>query len=216
MDASHEERLVRRIEAFSDLVIGFSLALLGLTLVIPPRAIQLIIEPVWLLSYLWTFGTITLMWFNHQRLFATYFYPNGISIVLNFTLLASLGLVVYFVQVFLHAQTEPDHAVGLLLYFAAFSVTMLCMGSLYALGTRQRWHTFDGRQRYDGVSRATRSLAVGTSLMIGVIATPFAFVELQMRSTVTLAYAVIAGMVIARVALRFYKARIIGSARAVA
>jgi len=45
MHEEREARLVHRIESFSDLVIGFSLALLGLTLVIPAHATELLAHP---------------------------------------------------------------------------------------------------------------------------------------------------------------------------
>lgn len=215
----HEERelrLVHRIEAFSDLVMGFSLALLALSLVIPAHAISLLLDPVWLVSYAWTFATICSLWFNHQRLFLTYFVPTRFAVILNFLLLGCLVLTVYFVQVFLHVGGGPDRALALLLYFAAFAVTMMCMGSLYAFGTRTRWGELDGEERYEGVSRAARLLAVGVSILLGTLATPVLFVEINMRATATIAYAAIAGVLIARLALRYYKPRIIGSAHAAA
>ena len=81
------ERLTRRIESFSDLVIGFSLALLALTLTIPPHIIELATNPWWLVAYIWTFAVIAGIWYNHQRLFTHFFWPETLTIVLNFALL---------------------------------------------------------------------------------------------------------------------------------
>src|ERR1700759_2132684 len=105
-----DERLVRRIEAFSDLVMGFSLALLGLTLVIPEHAMTLFIHPFWLVSYFCTFAVIAVLWFNHQRLFSMFFIPEAFCIVLNFLLLSMIGLMVYFVQVFGRIHGDADQA----------------------------------------------------------------------------------------------------------
>ncbi|HET9030699.1 MAG TPA: TMEM175 family protein, partial [Candidatus Aquilonibacter sp.] len=157
-----EQRLVHRIEAFSDLVMGFSLALLSLSLVIPAHAIELLLNPIWLVSYLWTFAWIASTWFGHQRLFSLYFVPTMPAIVINFVLLASLALGVYFVQVFLHAGSDPDRVIAMLLYFSALSVTLLSLGTLYALGTKSRWNVLDGDERFFGTKRAIRLLIMGT------------------------------------------------------
>lgn len=42
-----------RVESFSDMIMGFSVALLGLTLVIPAHTIALFREPAWILVYCW-------------------------------------------------------------------------------------------------------------------------------------------------------------------
>ncbi|HEX8805420.1 MAG TPA: TMEM175 family protein, partial [Candidatus Aquilonibacter sp.] len=100
------ERLTRRIESFSDLVIGFSLALLALTLSIPPHIVDLVRNPWWLIAYFWTFGVIARTWYTHQRLFTRLFWPDPLSVFLNFVLLAMVGLLVFFVQVFVHYRDE--------------------------------------------------------------------------------------------------------------
>jgi uncharacterized membrane protein len=93
-------------------VIGFSLALLALTLGIPPHIVDLLTNPWWLIAYFWTFFLIAGLWFNHQRLFTTYFWPEPVAVVLNFVLLSMTGLLVYFVQVFVHYHDSFDRALG--------------------------------------------------------------------------------------------------------
>lgn len=212
---THEERgarLTHRIEAFSDLVIGFSLALLGLTLVIPEHAVALLLNLTWLVAYFWTFGIIVLMWLSHHRLFGGFFVPTPLCTGLNFVFLSMLGLIVYFVQVFVHAHTDYDHAIALLMYFTAFSVAFVTLGTLFAIGVKTRWHELEGKERFAGLARSVRFLTVGTAMLIGIGATPFVFVELHMRSTATLAVAAAVGAVIARLSLRMMKPRILAGA----
>ena len=215
----HEERslrLVHRIEAFSDLVMGFSLALLALTLVIPLHAMALVVHPYWLVSYFWTFALIAFLWMRHQLLFSAYFVATRFCIVTNFVFLSMLGLIVYFVQVFGHVRGEFDQAVALVAYIAAFAVALMCLGIMYALGTRQRWEYLTPDERFTGVANATRSLLVGASLVAGCIATPLIFLELRLSSTITLVLAGTVGILVSRILLYYQKPRIIGTTHAAA
>ncbi len=163
-----QERLIRRLESFSDLVIGFSLALLSLTLAVPSHLIDLFRNPWWLIAYIWTFGVIASIWYTHQRLFSYYFTVRPYTILLNFALLASLGLIVYFVQVFAHVQGEPDKVWAFLIYFFVQGLAFTIMGILYMHGVRARWSRLDGELRYEGVRHAARMLAGGIGVLIGV------------------------------------------------
>lgn len=127
---AHDERYVHRIEAFSDIVIGFSLAQLGATLVIPPHAQNLVDNPGWLTGFLWTFGLVCLMWWNHHRLFRT-FKPTPISLVLNFVLLATIVLLVYFAQIFARVNALHDALVAGRLYFGALSLAAIVSALLF-------------------------------------------------------------------------------------
>jgi len=162
------ERLTRRIESFSDLVIGFSLALVALTLQIPAHIVDLVHNPWWLIAYFWTFTVIASIWFNHQRLFTHYFWPDALAIGLNFALLSMVGLLVYFVQVFVHLHTEFDRIWAFLAYFTAFGMSLVFMGVLYLHGTRRRWAALDAQDRYIGARMAVRALLLGGLMLIGV------------------------------------------------
>jgi uncharacterized membrane protein len=127
------ERFVHRLEAFSDVVIGFSLAQLGATLIVPPHATALTANPGWLLAFLWTFALVCLMWWSHNRIFRTSFVPTPLAIVLNFVLLATIVLLVYFAQVFARATTMNDLIVAARLYFGMLAINYLITACLYAI-----------------------------------------------------------------------------------
>jgi uncharacterized membrane protein len=203
----HQERLVHRLESFSDLVIGFSLALLGLTLAIPNHFIDLVNHPLWLIAYLWTFSVIASIWYTHQRLFSHYFTVRPYTIFLNFLLLASLGLIVYFVQVFVHVQDEPDRIWAFLVYFFMQSLAFIVMGVLYAHGVRARWDVLDAELRYQGVRNAVRMLMTGGAVLIGVIVTALRHPQ-SLDDAVIVALISLAGALGSRVVMRVLKPRI--------
>uniref|UniRef100_E6Q353 Uncharacterized protein n=1 Tax=mine drainage metagenome TaxID=410659 RepID=E6Q353_9ZZZZ len=103
-----DEHLVHRLEAFCDIVVGFSHAELTFGLLIPGHAIALVTNLNWLMYYLLTFAIVALMWWSHYRLFKTIFYPDTVNILLNYAWLASVGLLVFFMQVTAHAVTPSD------------------------------------------------------------------------------------------------------------
>ncbi|MBV8637489.1 MAG: DUF1211 domain-containing protein [Candidatus Eremiobacteraeota bacterium] len=213
----HEERsqrLVRRIEAFSDLVMGFSVGLLGLTLVVPTHAAVLLLHPLWLVSYFVTFGLIAFLWMRHQRLFSMYFIPLPACVVANFVFLSMLGLFVYFVQVFAHVRGEFDQAIAVIGYAGSYAVAMLALGFMYAVGTRERWKQLAPQDRFIGFSNASRALIVGTVLLLACIVSPLVFFEFKLIATYTVATAVIVGALVSRVWVNYQRPRIIGAAHA--
>lgn len=213
---THDERsekLVRRIEGFSDLVIGFSLALLGLTLKIPPNITDLVNDPWWLIAYAWTFAVIAALWFQHQRLFSHFFSPHPLTIVLNFLALATIGLIVYFVQVFVHYHTSFEKVWAAFAYFAALGTTLLSFGILYLHGTRIRWNALDPDLRYLGIRHALRGIISGMCMFAGVGIS----VMRQPKSLDDLLPLVVlaaTGLLVARIATRLVKPGILGGEHA--
>ncbi|MGB6984703.1 MAG: TMEM175 family protein [Candidatus Aquilonibacter sp.] len=206
-----QERLIRRLESFSDLVIGFSLALLGLTLAIPNHLIDLYRNPWWLIAYVWTFGVIASIWYTHQRLFSYYFTVRPYTILLNFALLASLGLIVYFVQVFVHVQGEPDKVWAFLIYFFVQGLAFTIMGVLYTHGVRARWARLDVELRYEGVRHAARMLAGGIGVLIGVTIAALRHPQ-SMDDAFYVAIISLLGLLGARIVTRALKPRIMSAA----
>jgi uncharacterized membrane protein len=138
-----DEQFVHRLESFSDIVIGFSLAELSLSLVVPGRVIDLVQNPIWLIAYGWTFAMICVTWGSLTRIFRNYFTGSKLQIFLNYLLLASVGLFVYFVQVFIHALQVHDaqgFVLSYQLYFVAYGVSVAVQAAMCGLGYRARRH----------------------------------------------------------------------------
>lgn len=130
------ERDVRRTESFSDVVIGFSLAQIGVALVVPTHAAELVAHAYWFYAFLWTFALVCLMWWNHHRLFRTVFVPTVPAIVLNFVLLATIVLLTYFANLLNRPGTWDDIVVATRLYYGALSANFLVWAALVAICLR--------------------------------------------------------------------------------
>jgi uncharacterized membrane protein len=104
------ERLIHRLEAFSDIVIGFSLAMLAMSLTIPVNGARgLLQQPEPLVAFIITFALVCGMWWAHHRLFVHWFVPIAPMVVLNFLTLAGVSFAVYSVQLMLHKDTLDAH-----------------------------------------------------------------------------------------------------------
>jgi uncharacterized membrane protein len=144
MQAPHE-RFVHRLEAFSDIVIGFSLAQLGTTLIVPRHAAAIVDNPGWLWVFGLTFALVCLMWWSHNRIFRLAFAATPITVILNFILLATIVLLVYLAQVFarLNAGSTPhDAMVAARCYFGLLAAnylitTLLVLANIRALGSSE-------------------------------------------------------------------------------
>ena len=139
-----EERFIHRLEAFSDIVIGFSLAQLGVSLTIPAHGYELIQHPAWFGSFVFAFAVVCSMWFFHHRLFARFFVPRFWPVVLNFVWLALIVLLVFTAEMYVHL---PDDVVVMRLYFACYALAYLILGFQSVLGVRYLGAALDAETR---------------------------------------------------------------------
>ena len=141
-----EERVIHRLESFSDIVIGFSLAQLALSMAIPKAgAAEFSSHPDPLIAFVLTFGLVCAVWWSHHKLFTHYFVPVPAMIVCNFMTLAFVGLSVYGVQLMLRPHHGPAD-------FAFFESAWACVFFLLSL---QYWYGWTMRKQLipDDVAR---------------------------------------------------------------
>ena len=132
-----EERIVHRLEAFSDIVFGFSLAQLTYSLVLPNDPLDLFRKSaLTLVAFAASFGIVAGMWWSHHRLFAHFFVPTRINIVLNFVSLGGILFMVYALQVWLHATVNRN--IGFAMYAAALALVTAADGVLMYRGVLLR------------------------------------------------------------------------------
>lgn len=168
-----DERLIHRLEAFSDIVIGFSMALLALDL--PSSVTDVGAVVPWLVAFLVSFGFVALLWWLHNRLFAYYFTATPLTIGLNFAALAGVALFIFSTTALAHSILGPGSHVRTMVPFFAlwmglYGAVLLLLGSLYALGLRARWTELTYPIKRWGVARALNSGAGGLALLaIGTI-----------------------------------------------
>lgn len=123
---------VHRLEAFSDIVIGFSLAQLGTSLAFTPG---MSLETTGVLSFLFAFGIICSLWFFHHRLFEYFFIPKTIPILLNFAWLAMVVLLVFVARAIPEHYSERGEDIT---YFALYMPAYGILALQAVIGLRER------------------------------------------------------------------------------
>jgi uncharacterized membrane protein len=168
------ERFTHRLEAFSDLVFGFSLSLLATRLDIPTDASQIFVPTRWS-TFIITFGIICMIWLAHYRIFRHHFVPAIADVVINFVFLLGIAVLPYAVQIFLRFPGGRD---AIILYFGDVALVFLGLATLRWRALRQRRGDPDpdlrlrdwrGTVRQFSVSLVVVACLIG--MVVGVITT---------------------------------------------
>jgi uncharacterized membrane protein len=133
MKDESDKHFVRRLEAFSDIVIGFSLAQLGASLVFPKSGAELIEDTNWFWGFIICFAVICSMWYFHHRLFSQYFVPKTLPVVLNFFWLAVVVLLIFLTEAELRLSGD---IIATRLHFVAYTLAYAILGVQYVLSLR--------------------------------------------------------------------------------
>lgn len=210
-----DQRLIRRLESFSDIIIGFSLAQLALSLAIPKDgALGLLHDPGPLVAFVITFTLVCGMWWGHHRLFTHYFVPIAPMIVLNFVTLAGVSFSVYSVQLMFHMGTPatPGHAAILGHTSLDFAFYEGSLGVVYVLLAIQYFYGWTVRRALLPPKVAIHGLRA--ALMLGGIGIAFAFMAiltvrygLHVLGIQYIGFIVLAYAVFLRLLFRYLEAR---------
>jgi len=119
------ERFTHRLEAFSDLVFGFSLSLLATRLDIPATASEVFDKTRWG-TFIVTFGIICVIWLAHYRIFRHRFVAHTPDVVVNFVFLFGIAVLPYAVQTFLRFGSGD----ATILYFGDFGLVFTALATL--------------------------------------------------------------------------------------
>lgn len=128
------ERFTHRLEAFSDLVFGFSLSLLATRLDIPAEPSRIFDAARWG-TFIITFGIICVLWLAHYKIFRRHFVPQIPDVVINFIFLLGIAVLPYAVQIYLRFTADPD---SLTLYFGDFALVFGALATLRCRALLQR------------------------------------------------------------------------------
>jgi uncharacterized membrane protein len=129
------ERFTQRLEAFSDLVFGFSLSLLATRLEIPADVSEVFNATRWG-TFIITFGMICAIWLAHYRIFRHRFVARTPDVIVNFIFLLGIAVLPNAVQTFLRFAPGRD---AITLYFGDFGLIFAALATLRwrALGQRR-------------------------------------------------------------------------------
>jgi uncharacterized membrane protein len=120
------ERFTHRLEAFSDLVFGFSLSLLATRLDIPADASQIFEATRWS-TFIITFAIICVLWLAHYKIFRHHFVPQIPDVIINFIFLLGIAVLPYALLTFLRFTGNRD---SLTLYFGDFALVFGALATL--------------------------------------------------------------------------------------
>ena len=150
---------------------GFSLAQMSLSFIIPSHAADVYTHSAAPLGFIVTFMIVAATWYSHHWLFERLFVPTSVTIVVNFATLASLIWLVYQFQVYLHfAPSTHESQVAMLSYFLTFAVTWLLLGILYGTCLWLRWNALPDADRRSGLFKTGRITTFGLATAAGTVA----------------------------------------------
>ncbi len=153
-EASAEQHTIHRIEAFSDIVIGFCLAQLGLNLTMPKNGAELTVILANTAFFAIAFYFIVVLWWFHHRIFSTFFVTSKLTRITNCTMLGGLVLNQYFLQALVHVfavDQNPDVLVRL--YCFSFAFVYLLLGVMLFVGLLARRATLPIKELHWGIQR---------------------------------------------------------------
>jgi uncharacterized membrane protein len=150
-----DRHFVERMEAFGDVVVGFSLSLLALQLVTPDSDADVFGNPLRYVLFFATFAIIAAFWMRFTRIMTIGFAPRPLDTVMLFTYLAFVALLPYSLQTLIRVGHGHLFA-SLALYLSVIlGVTTTSLG-LNIRGARNAWSVLDTVQR----SKLWRSIII--------------------------------------------------------
>ncbi len=176
---SGDERLTSRLEAFGDLVFGFSLSLIALRLDVPSR-VEEIFEPARWLTVIITFALICRFWLEHYRIFRHRLIVRTPDLVVNFAFLFAIAILPYAVQTFLRFQLQ---LLSFSLYLGDVVLILTTLSILRTRGLIQRRGEADEEGRLRDWRRSVMqfSVAILATALLGVMHRPGADFQTDLR-----------------------------------
>jgi uncharacterized membrane protein len=165
-----DERLVHRLEAFSDIVIALSLSEVAFNLSLATRGHDIITHPIFMIGFLGSFTFIASIWWMHSRIFAKYFIPDSVGIVGNFVLLAATVLFAWAQQLLYRSGFDITTVIA---YAATGGTVYALIGLLFLRGARDARLRLRPEDKATAVQRGVRALVVGGVLLLSIALEPF-------------------------------------------
>jgi uncharacterized membrane protein len=164
---AYGERFTHRLEAFSDLVFGFSLSLLATRLDVPTNESE-VFNPTRWATFVITFGMICAIWLGHYRIFRHQFVARAFDVIVNFIFLLGIAVLPFAVQTFLRFQSSRESFV---LYLGDFILIFATLATLRLSALRQRRWDDDTAARlreWRGTVRQYFITAMMLILLVGI------------------------------------------------
>ena len=160
------ERFTHRLEAFSDLVFGFSLSLLATRLDMPAK-VEDVFEATRWGTFGITFGIICVIWLAHYRIFRHRFVAGLPDVIINFVFLFGIAVMPYAVQTFLRFPAGGD---AILLYFGDFALVFAALATLRWRALLQRRAEPDLQGRVKEWRETVRQYGIVLTIVVCLVA----------------------------------------------
>lgn len=157
-----DERFTARLEAFSDLVFGFSLSLLATRLDVPARVEEIFETTRWL-AVIGTFGLVCRFWLEHYRVFRHHFVAKMFDAIVNFVFLFAIAILPYAVLTFLRFNSA---LASFALYLLTFAIILLSLSVLRVRSLLQRRRDPDVADRLRAWRRSVTQVLLAVSLVV--------------------------------------------------
>jgi uncharacterized membrane protein len=208
---SGDEHTIHRLEAFSDIVIGFCIAEMGVNLFIPRTAAELPSIVTGTNAFVVSFILISVLWWIHHRLFKSLFILNPVTLILNFAMLGSLVLMVYFQQISVHLIAANDRVgVAVQLWFVSYAVVYALLAAMLWIGLRARWESLPLHDARWGLNRAILA-STGVLIFLACAAVFELHGNLRNLVFVMVGLALVLRFVVGQLVRRFMARRVVSS-----
>ena len=148
---------------------GFSLAQMSLSFIIPAHAVDVYARVAAPLAFLATFTIVASTWYAHHWLFDHLFVPKASTIFVNFAMLASMIWLVYQLQVYVHFAPTNQSQFATMSYLLTLAVTWLLLGLLYGMCLRLRWDDLSGDDRRLAMFKTGRIATIGLTAGVSTL-----------------------------------------------
>jgi uncharacterized membrane protein len=143
----HRAHEVSRIEAFSDVVFGFAMSLLVVSLEAPKSYQELLETLRGVVPFAFCFFIFIMIWWEHHRLYKRYALHDVTMIVLNTVLLFVILVYVYPLKFMAQVATRHEHAADIpptgyvflfTIYGIGFAAVFWLLAAMFAHAYRRR------------------------------------------------------------------------------
>ena len=196
MHPDKAQHTIHRLEAFSDIVIGFCLAELGLSLVLPKGASD--VFSVWESTtvFISAFIFVAVLWWLHHRTFSAFFILNPSMIVMNFGVLGGLILTLYFLESIVRvAELGQNPSLFFALFVFAFALVYTLVGLMLLTGLVGRRAELPAEDVRWAIGQLT---SIAMAVLFGLAAGTYAVRSESLGAIVVVAVALAAAIVVVR------------------
>lgn len=125
------QHVLSRLEGFTDVIFGFAIFTAAMNLKVPENVKDLVDQRMEFFAFFCNFVFITALWWQQHRIFAGYFKPTPLAIILHFAFLGCTAMLSYPLQLYMQNHKS---LVVIQTYLTGFAVVYFLQTMLIFLG----------------------------------------------------------------------------------